>query len=82
MSEFSYVEPILAKLSEKADKTDYKLVNIRGVPQNPTFDIAMFEDIIDSFKTRDGDVFVSTFVKAGVYLLGYNLHHIFLKSNI
>ena len=67
MSDFSYVEPVLAELSAKFDSSDYKLVDVRGIPQNPWFDVAKFEDIIDSFQTRDGDVFVSTFVKAGDY---------------
>jgi cystathionine beta-lyase family protein involved in aluminum resistance len=65
MSEFSYVVPIIAKLSEKFDSSDYKLINVRGIPQNPSFVISRFEEIIDSFKTRDNDVFVTTFVKAG-----------------
>jgi cystathionine beta-lyase family protein involved in aluminum resistance len=65
MSEFSYVVPIIAKLSEKFDSSDYKLINVKGIPQNPSFVISRFEEIIDSFKTRDDDVFVTTFVKAG-----------------
>ena len=65
MSEFSYVVPIIAKLSAKFDSSDYKLIDVRGIPQNPSFEISRFEEIIDSFKTRDGDVFVTTFVKAG-----------------
>jgi hypothetical protein len=44
---------------------NYKLIDIKGVPQNPLFDVKKFEEIIDSFQTRNNDVFVSTFVKAG-----------------
>jgi hypothetical protein len=44
---------------------DYKLIDIKGVPQNPLFNVKKFEEIIDSFQTRNNDVFVSTFVKAG-----------------
>ena len=65
MSEISYVVPLLSDLAAKFDSSDYKLVNIRGIPQNPWFDVAKFEDIIDNFETRDNDVFVSTYVKAG-----------------
>ena len=66
MSDSSYVLPILAKLSARFDSSDYKLLDIRGIPQNPSFTVSKFEDIIDSFQTRDGDVFISTFVKAGI----------------
>jgi hypothetical protein len=66
MSDSSYVLPILAKLSSRFDSSDYKLLDIRGIPQNPSFIVSKFEDIIDSFQTRDGDVFISTFVKAGI----------------
>lgn len=65
MSDFSHTEPILQKLSNKTHSSEYKLVKIRGIPQNPSFVVARFESIIDNFKTRDDDVFVSTFVKAG-----------------
>ena len=65
MSQFSNVGPILAELAAKFDSCDYKLVDVRGIPQNPWFDVAKFEDIIDTFETRDDDVFVSTYVKAG-----------------
>ena len=65
MTDLSYVIPVLAGLSAKFAASNYKLANVRGIPQNPCFDVAKFEDIIDSFQTRDGDVFVSTFVKAG-----------------
>ena len=43
----------------------YNLQLIRGVPQNPLFDRAQFEDIIDNFATRDTDTYVCTYVKAG-----------------
>ena len=65
MSDTSSLEPILAKLPSRIDLSDYKLVDIRGIPQNPTFTVSKFENIIDSFQTRDKDVFLSTFVKAG-----------------
>jgi len=62
----SYVADVIARMeSSEVDMADYKLVKVRGVPQNPTFDVARFEDIIDNFVTRDGDVFVATYVKAG-----------------
>jgi hypothetical protein len=33
-------------------KTDYKLVMVKEVPQNPTFNAADFENIIDNFVLR------------------------------
>jgi hypothetical protein len=44
---------------------NYNLQQIRELPQNPTFDAAQFQDIIDNFERKDGDVFIATFVKAG-----------------
>ncbi|KAJ1448109.1 P-loop containing nucleoside triphosphate hydrolase protein [Pelagophyceae sp. CCMP2097] len=49
---------------EAAD-VGYNLALVRGVPQNPLFDVAMFEDLIDKFETRNDDVFICTYVKAG-----------------
>jgi len=43
----------------------YTLVNIRGTYQNPTFEEEKFNDLINNFETRDDDIFISTFVKAG-----------------
>jgi hypothetical protein len=65
MASFSYVGPILEKIAETPIESDYKLVDIRGVPQNPTFNVTAFEDIIDNFQTKDGDVYIATYVKAG-----------------
>jgi len=61
----SYVAEVLDNLVAAPNDSDYKLVSIRGVPQNPTFDVPAFEDIIDNFNAKDGDVFIVTFVKAG-----------------
>ena len=69
MSDHSRTEQILQKLSTKTHSSEYKLVKIRGIPQNPSFVVPRFESIIDNFKTRDDDVFVSTFVKAGSTLI-------------
>jgi hypothetical protein len=60
-----YVKGAFAKLVESIEPTGYNLAVIRGIPQNPTFDVAQYEDIIDNFPARDNDVFVATFVKAG-----------------
>lgn len=65
MSEFAYVEPIITQLESKDVTSDYKLTYVRGIPQNPTFDENKFINIIDNFVTKDGDVFIATFVKAG-----------------
>jgi hypothetical protein len=78
MADFAYVKPILEKLrTEKtAEKAGYNLVKIRDIPQNPTFNAAAFEDVIDNFETRDGDVFISTFVKAGTTWTQQIIHQI------
>ena len=67
MSDSSSAVPKL-KLPSRFESSDYRLVDIRGIPQNPTFTVSRFESIIDTFQTRDGDVFLSTFVKAGILL--------------
>jgi hypothetical protein len=48
-----------------ADDLGYKLSVVKGVPQNPTFDVQQFEDLIETFPSTEEDVFVCTFVKAG-----------------
>lgn len=61
----SYVSEALSKLERTEFTSDYNLTLVRGIPQNPSFDVARFEDIIDNFETKDGDVFIATYVKAG-----------------
>lgn len=61
----SYVQNALAALEESTLTDGYSLSIIRGIPQNPTFDTAKYENLIDTFEVRDGDVFISTYVKAG-----------------
>lgn len=61
----SYVESTLEKLAENTDTSGYNLAIVRGIPQNPTFDVAQYEDLIDNFAVRESDVFIATFVKAG-----------------
>jgi hypothetical protein len=65
MTSFDYVADVLEKFRTNPIKTDYHLVNVKGIPQNPTFDVDKFEKLIDSFPTRAEDVFISTYVKAG-----------------
>lgn len=65
MTSFAYVADVLENFRTSPLQTDYQLVNIKGIPQNPTFDVEKFEKIIDSFQTRTEDVFISTYVKAG-----------------
>jgi len=50
---------------ENLPQTDYKLVKIRDIPQNPTFDVQKFESLITNFETKATDVFIATYVKAG-----------------
>lgn len=80
MASFDYVEPILARLEEEPQQTDYKLALVRGIPENPTFDVAKFEDIIDNFETKDGDVFIATFVKAGTTWTQQIIHQLLRKG--
>uniref|UniRef100_A0A6V1XC27 Sulfotransferase domain-containing protein n=1 Tax=Heterosigma akashiwo TaxID=2829 RepID=A0A6V1XC27_HETAK len=53
--------------SEEVNPADYgyNLSKIRGVYENPTFEEAKFNDLIENFVTRDDDVFICTYVKAG-----------------
>mmetsp|Transcript_21361 Transcript_21361/g.30972 ORF Transcript_21361/g.30972 Transcript_21361/m.30972 type:complete len:298 (-) Transcript_21361:80-973(-) len=43
----------------------YNLSCIRGIYQNPMFKEEDFNDLIANFETRDDDVFICTYVKAG-----------------
>ena len=63
----AYEEPACADLFEpvEAAPVGYIMTKVRGVPQNPLFDVTMFESMIDTFETRDTDVFICTYVKAG-----------------
>ena len=71
----AYVEDYLRSL-EEVDLKDYKTQIIRGIPQNPTFNTAAYEDIIDNFVTKDGDTFVATYVKAGTTWTQQIIHSI------
>lgn len=61
----SYVKDYIDRLQSVPVESDYKTALVRGIPQNPMFDIPTFENLIDNFETKDGDVFVATYVKAG-----------------
>ena len=56
--------PPLAIEFGAADR-NYALARFRGVPQNPTFDVAALEALVAGFATRPGDVFVCTYPKVG-----------------
>ena len=43
----------------------YSLLNIDGILHNPTMNVKELLDIIHHFKTKAGDTFVTTYVKAG-----------------
>mmetsp|Transcript_11616 Transcript_11616/g.17337 ORF Transcript_11616/g.17337 Transcript_11616/m.17337 type:complete len:315 (-) Transcript_11616:221-1165(-) len=49
----------------KAEEVGYNMVKVRGVPQNPLFDAEKFETMISNFESRESDVFICTYVKAG-----------------
>lgn len=65
-SSSQYDEPSASEFFEpiEAESVGYIMTKVRGVPQNPLFDVTMFEKMIDEFETRDKDVFVCTYVKA------------------
>ena len=78
----SYIEKSINDLesNDSIDMAGYQLVNVRGIPQNPTFNIEKFEDIIDNFNTKDGDVFVATYVKAGTTWTQQIIHQLLRKG--
>ena len=65
----NYTAKVLEEFTNNPIATDYKLVSVKGVLQNPTFDVQKFESLIDSFQTFEDDIFISTFVKAGAIFL-------------
>lgn len=62
-----YREPDTSDLAQPktAEEVGYKLVKVHGVPQNPLFDVTAFESLVSTFKARQSDVFICTYVKAG-----------------
>eukprot|EP01035_Chromulina_nebulosa_P034712 gene34712-46600_t len=81
MTSFAYVADVLENFRTIPLDTDYQLVNIKGIPQNPTFDVEKFEKIIDSFQTRAEDVFISTYVKAGTTWTQQIVHLLLRKGS-
>lgn len=69
-----------ALLEKSGIQTDYKAVLVRGVPQNPMFDVQSFEAVIDDFQTKDGDVFIATYVKAGTTWVQQIVHCLLRKG--
>eukprot|EP00602_Paraphysomonas_sp_CaronLab_P005943 CAMPEP_0185035076 /NCGR_PEP_ID=MMETSP1103-20130426/25776_1 /TAXON_ID=36769 /ORGANISM="Paraphysomonas bandaiensis, Strain Caron Lab Isolate" /LENGTH=308 /DNA_ID=CAMNT_0027571991 /DNA_START=1 /DNA_END=927 /DNA_ORIENTATION=+ len=59
---------------------NYKLSCVRGMPSNPTLDPQKVEYIIDNFETRDSDVFVCTYVKAGTTWTQQIIHQLLKKG--
>jgi len=64
----------------EAQNNSYRLQIIRGIPQNPTFDPARYEEIIDTFETNDGDCFIATYVKAGTTWTQQMIHLLVRKG--
>eukprot|EP01038_Epipyxis_sp_PR26KG_P012375 gene12375-16599_t len=77
----SYVLDALSHLSSNPIQSDYKLQLVRGIPQNPLFDAGVFENIIDNFETKDGDIFIATFVKAGTTWT-QQIVHLLLRNGV
>ena len=78
----SYIEKSIKELesNDSINLAGYQLVKVRGIQQNPTFNINKFEDIIDNFNTKDGDVFVATYVKAGTTWTQQIIHQLLRKG--
>lgn len=68
------MNPYQTLLENAGIQSDYKAVLVRGTPQNPMFDVSAFEDLIDHFETKEGDVFVATYVKAGTTWVQQIIH--------
>ena len=47
------------------EQLNYALVEFRGVPVNPSFDVATLERLTAEFATRATDCFVNSYPKAG-----------------
>jgi hypothetical protein len=48
-----------------APDKNYNMVSFRGVPQNPTFRVEELENLVSTFETAPGDVFICTYPKCG-----------------
>jgi hypothetical protein len=59
------LESLIQKESKKSLSLHYNLIRIRNNLQNPTFNTSQLERIIDDFETREGDIFLATYVKSG-----------------
>lgn len=59
----------------------YNLINIKNIPQNPTFHIERYENILSNFTVRDSDTFVVTYVKAGTTWT-QQIIHLLLRQGI
>ncbi|CAB1104592.1 AST [Ectocarpus sp. CCAP 1310/34] len=53
------------ELRKDKEEVKYVLKVCRGVPQNDAHDEESLNSLIDTFETRDSDVFVCTYVKSG-----------------
>ena len=58
----------------------YSLLNIDGILHNPTMNVEELVDIIHNFKTKDGDTFVTTYVKAGTTWTQQIIHLLLRKG--
>ena len=74
------MENKLENISQNVIPITYKLVEIRGVLQNPTFDKDFYEDIIDNFIIKNNDTFLVTYVKAGTTWIQQVIHLLLNKG--
>ena len=62
---YNYVKKSAYECGYDAASVNYNLVNFRGVPQNPTFQVDGLETLACTFETRNDDVFICTYPKCG-----------------
>ena len=60
-----YVRKPEHRIAFDAPSRNIAFATFRGIPQNPSFRIDELEQLVTTFPTRDGDVFICTYPKCG-----------------